>query len=592
MALDGAFLHCLRQELADTLMDAKIEKVHQPSKEELVLLLRNRNGHKKLYFSIRASGARVCLTNASPENPASPPMWCMLLRKKLIGGRLTAIRQIGLERVLYFDFDCFNELGEAVKLTLAAETMGRYSNVILLEHTPQGAKIVDAMRRVDFSAVRPVLPGMMYEMPPSSVDRVDFSSISPEKLADIISLEQGISLADALSSRIQGLSPLLCRELAHRAVHGRECYAHEMTADERTRLCYHTERLQRAAFFGEGRVPYLLRKPDGTPLEFSFLPIIQYGLSAVGAEMPSFSELLEAFYAERDQAQRHRQQAQELLRVLTTASERLNRKQQNQQKELKECADRETKRLYGDLINAHMHEIPRGASSADLVNYYDPDCRVLTVPLDPALSAAKNAARYYKEYRKAQRAEQILQEQLSNGTAELKYLDSVFDALSRAETAREIAELRAELEAAGYVRSRSSRQKLPPAPGPLRFVTDDGLTVLVGRNNIQNDRLTFQTAQNGDYWFHVKGIPGSHTILQTQGDEPPESSLVQAAILAAFHSKASASSQVPVDYTAVRFVKKPSGARPGMVIYEHQHTVYVTPDAALAKRLAYQEGRA
>ena len=573
MALDGAFLYCLRQELRQRLQDARIDKIHQPSKEELVFAMRGRNGTEKLYLSARVISPRVQLTAISQENPATPPPFCMLLRKRLTGARLVDIRQSGLERVLYFDFDALNELGDTVRLIVAAELMGRHSNLILIG---EGDRIVDAVKRVDLSMspIRPILPGAPYVAPPSDAERYDALLREPSEIADVV-WQSGLPIDKALQSAVQGFSPLVCREIAHRAGE---------TAD-RERLIEAITRIREALLSDGRRAPYLLYRADGSPLEFSFLPITQYGLDATGREAESFSALLDDFYAEKDAAERMRRYAHDITRTLTTATDRLVRKLNNQRRELAESGEREQKRLYADLINANLHVIPKGAASAELMNYYDENCAMLTVPLDPSLSAAKNAQKYYKEYRKAKTAEEILGQQIALGETELKYLESVSDALSRAGDSRELEELRRELEQSGYLRVKKDKRRTVQPTKPLSFCSDDAFTILVGRNNVQNDQLTLRTAKGSDWWFHTKNIPGSHTVVLTDGVEPPESTLRQAAILAATHSKAAASAQVPVDYTQIRYVKKPSGAKPGMVIYENNRTVYVTPDAALCERL-------
>ena len=584
MALDGAFLSCLREELTAGLPEARVDKIHQPSREELVVALRTRAGTKKLYLSARVNSPRVHFTDIPLENPAAPPMFCMLLRKRLTGGRLAGIRQEGLERALYFDWDCVNDLGDIVRLTLAVEIMGRHSNIILIDET---GRVIDAIKRVDpdMSSVRPVLPGLRYSPPPAAAGRLDLSRTTPERFLAALEAGRDLPLSKALLEVSHGLSPLLCRELSHLAARGRDPLVSAMTGEDRDRLLFYLRRVKAAVETGENRVPYLLTKTDGTPLEFSFMPITQYGLAALGRELDSFSAVLDAFYAGRDQAERMKQRAHDILRVLTAAAERTARKLSHQREELARSGDRDTLRIYGELIHANIHAIPKGADAAELINYYDPDCAPLRVPLDPALSAAQNAQKYYKAYRKAQTAEQILAEQIAQGEAELRYIDTVFDALSRAATWRELSELREELAAGGYLKRERSRQK-PPAPlGPLAFESDDGFSILVGRNNIQNDRLTLKTARGGDVWFHVKNIPGSHVIVATGGRTPPDRTLEQAAVLAALHSRAAGSAQVPVDYTEVRNVRKPAGARPGMVIYEGNRTAYVTPDPALAERL-------
>ena len=583
MALDGAFLSCLREELTAGLSDARVDKIHQPSREELVIALRSRSGSKKLYLSARANSPRVHFTDIPLENPASPPMFCMLLRKRITGGRLAAIRQPGLERALYFDLDCVDELGDIVRLTLAVEIMGRHSNIILIEN----GRVVDAIKRVDMemSSVRPVLPGLPYSPPPAAAGRLDLSAVEP---ADFLAaMEQGpdYPLSKALLNTAHGLSPLICREVSHLAARGRDPLVSDWTKEERERLLFYLGRVKAAVETGENRKPYLLLRADGSPLDFSFMAVTQYGLEALGREMDSFSSLLDAFYAQRDAGERMKQRAHDILRILTNLSDRTARKLDRQREELARSGDRETLRIYGDLINANLYAIPRGAASAELIDYFDPVCGLKTVPLDPALTAAQNAQKYYKDYRKAQKAEQILQQQIAQGEEELQYFDTVFDALSRASTWRELGELREELAAGGYLRLQRGRQK-PPAPlGPLRFLSDDGFSILVGRNNVQNDRLTLRTARGGDVWFHTKNIPGSHVLVVTEGQTPPPRTLEQAAVLAALHSKAAGSAQVPVDYTEARHVRKPAGAKPGMVIYDSNHTAYVRPDAALAARL-------
>ena len=587
MALDGAYLSCLREELSQTLVDARIDKIHQPSKEELMLTLRHRGGIERLYISTRANSPRIHFTSVALENPAQPPMFCMLLRKRLTGGRLAAIRQPGLERALYLDWDCINELGDMVRLTLAVEIMGRHSNMILFG---PDQVIIDSIKRVDLemSSVRPVLPGLPYTPPPSMADCLDLSCSRPEDFLRALESGKDEELAKALLRISHGLSPLVCREVAHLTARGQDVRVSQLTDELRQRLMFYLGRVQTALRTGEYRCPYLLTTTDGTPLDFSFMPITQYGLSAVGREMPSFSETLDAFYSQKDAAERMKQYAHDLLRILTNTSERITRKLAHQREELARSSDRETRRIYGDLIHANAHAIPRGVSRVELINYYDPDCQSITVPLDPALSPAQNAQKYYKEYRKAQTAEKILAEQIKQGEGELQYIDTVFDALSRAASFREVAELRQELASQGYMRLQKGKQK-PQAPlGPLEFRSDDGFRILVGRNNVQNDRLTIKTARGSDLWFHTKNIPGSHVIVLTEGKDPPARTLEQAAILAALHSKAADSAQVPVDYTAVRHVKKPTGAKPGMVIYETNQTAYVRPDRLLAERLRVQ----
>ena len=585
MALDGALLHGIKEELIGALEDARIDKIHQPSKEELVFAVRSHQGNKKLYISTRPSSPRIHLVTRTPENPDTPPMFCMLLRKRLTGGRLMAIRQNGIERALYFDFDCINELGDLVRLTLAVELMGRFSNVILLD---ADNRIVDVLKRVDWemSPTRPLLPGLSYEVPIALAQKHDVSTTTAEEIVAAVMRHTDRDLSDALITVTCGVSALVCREIAHHTTRGAAVTVGEMTADQVDRLAFYLRRVKEAIESADGRQPYMLLK-QGEPYDYSFIPITQYGISAVGRPFSTFSELLEEFYEKRDAAQRMKQRSQDIFRVLTNATDRITRKLANQQEDLRRSEKRDLKRKYGDLINANLHLAKHGASSIDVIDYFDENCPTVTIPLNPAWSAAQNAQRYYKEYRKAQTAEKILTEQIEQGKQELQYIETVFDALTRASTGRELDELRQELIAGGYmhVSSRGKKVKLPPPLPPIHCVSSDGYDIYIGRNNVQNDKLTLKTAHGSDWWFHTKNIAGSHVILVTRGDTPPDRTIEEAAVLAASHSKAAASSQVPVDYTPVKFVKKPAGAKPGKVIYETNQTLYVTPDETLIKRL-------
>lgn len=584
MALDGAFLRALSRELSDNLTDARVDKIHQPQKEELVFCLRGRGGVQKLLFSARVQSPRVHLTENVPENPASPPMFCMLLRKHLQGAKLIAVRQTGFERALFFDFATRNEMGDPVTLTLACEMMGRNSNLVL--YNADTKKIVDAVKRVDFetSETRPVLPGAAYLPPPTMAGKLDVGDVDENAVITRLRTAPDGALCDALLDATQGLSPLLCREAAVIATGSADTPLSFMGEVQWEALASFLKKARETALCGASR-PYLLYKPDGAPLEFSFLPITQYGLSATGREVSSLSALLDAFYAEKDEAERLRVASRDLTKLLTQNRERVARKIARQREELASSEKREEKRLYGDLINANLGEIPKGASSAEVVNYYDEACGMITIPLDPSKTAAQNAQKYYKEYRKAQTAAVVLKEQIAAGEEELLYLETVADALSRAGSTREIGELRQELAAGGYIRLPRGKQKAPAALPPMEFVSSDGFAVYVGRNNRQNDLLTLKTARGRDMWFHVKNIPGSHVIIVCNGQPLPDRTVTEAATLAAYFSKAQNSAQVPVDFAEVRHVRKPAGAKPGRVIYDHQQTVYVTPDEKMVAKL-------
>ncbi len=574
MALDGAFLRHIAKEL-EKAVGAKVDKVYQPNREELVLSLRTREEALRLLLSARANSPRVHFTRFAPENPAVPPMLCMLLRKRLAGARLAHIRQTGLERALALEFDAVNELGDRVSLSLIIEIMGRHSNVVFVDG--EGV-ILDALKRVDagMSSQRLVLPGLRYEAPPAQ-DKLCMLEIPPERVVELLdACEKRAELSKALLGALQGVSPVVCRELQYRAGNGAELFTGALDGTSKERLYAALEELFQTVRAVSGR-PYGVADGRGKPVDFSFLPIRQYGEAGNCVRYESFSELLDAFYAQKDSVERMRVRSQDLLKVLTTASERLSRKIGHQKEELKQCAERDKLRMFGDLLSANLYRVEKGLPFADLENFYEEGQPLIRVPLDPSLTAAQNAQKYYKEYRKARTAEEMLTVQIDQAEKELLYLDSVFEALSRATVERELAEIREELKEQGYLRVQRSKQKAPPLLGPLEYRTSDGFALLAGRNNRQNDRLTLRQADKNDIWFHTKNIPGSHVILVTGGKEPSEEAVIEAAELAAAHSKAKLSSQVPVDYTRVRNVFKPQGARPGMVNYVKYQTVYVTP---------------
>ena len=583
MALDGALLRHIKKEIEEHAIGAKVDKIYQPNREEMVLSLRTRSDSLKLLMSARANSARIHFTRFVPENPKAPPMLCMLLRKRLAGARLAAVRQPGLERMLCLDFDATSELGDEIRLTLVMEIMGRYSNIIFVD---ENGKIIDALKRVDaeMSSERLVLPGLTYQLPPPQ-DKLCLLDVSVEDILDRLRRLPGdTELSKALLNTMQGVSPVVCRELQHLTGHGNDLTVHTMSEAQFGRLAFFLNRMAETVKNADGQ-PFMVANPQQKPLDFSFMNIEQYGLTAVVTQRESFSELLDAFYSERDRIERMRTRSQDLLRVLTTVSDRLSRKINVQRAELEHCAERDTMRMYGDLINANLYRLEKGVSHAELENFYEESQPTVTIKLDPALTPSQNAQKYYKAYHKARTAEEMLTVQISQAQQELSYLDSVFEELSRAATEQDLSEIRAELTEQGYIRAPRGKQKQPAGQGPMEFRSTDGFRILVGRNNRQNDRLTMKQANNRDVWFHTKNIPGSHTILETDGRAPTETAMTQAAGLAAFYSRGRDSAQVPVDYTEVRNVSKPQGAKPGMVIYVNYKTLYIMPDSGLAEKL-------
>ena len=574
MPLDAVCLSGVVRELRESLLGLRVEKVQQPARDQVVLTLR---GGRKLLLCAGASQARIHLTAASRENPASPPMFCMLLRKHLTGGRLTAIDQPALERVVILTLDIVDELGEPGCRKLVAECMGRYSNLILLDGQD---RIIDCLRRVDMemSERRQVLPGLFYHLPPAQ-EKADPLAAGPEDFSRL--LEEANPDREAsqfLLVSFFGLSPLVCRELADRAGGGGtvgNCAA----------------ALQEAFFAWQEQVragdfrPCMLLK-EGKPSDYSYFSIRQYGGSMACQEWGAFSPMLDAFYETREQLERVRQRGQDLHRAASNARDRAKRKLALQEKEYAQTQDRDRLRICGELITANLYRMERGQLRLRAQNYYDPEGGELDIPLDPLLTPQQNAAKYFKQYGKAKTAESYLKEQMAIARRERDWLESVLDELTRAETEQDFLDIRRELQEAGYLKGAAPGKKAPRR-GPSRprtFRSSGGFRILVGRSNTQNDQLV-REAFRSDYWFHTQRIHGSHVILCAGGQEPDRQSMTEAAMLAAYFSQGREGGQVAVDYTQVRNVKKPNGARPGMVVYDPYQTAYVTPEEALVKAL-------
>ncbi|MBM6921421.1 NFACT family protein [Phocea massiliensis] len=582
MALDGAFLYVAAKEMREILVGSRVEKIAQPSKEELTITFRLRGGSRKVLFSANASSPRVHFTDIALENPKTPPMFCMLLRKHIGSGKLVAIRQNGLDRVIAFDFETVNELGDVVIVTLAAEIMGRHSNLILIG--PEG-RIIDAVKRVsdEVSSVRTVLPGGTYTLPPAQ-DKLDLLCTSDEEIMERFLSLPSIDCAKSLMQTLEGISPVLSRELIYRALKGGDIEKDRLSSYYKNRIREEISALR--ARLLDGTCEYIAVQDEAKKLrEFTLMDLTQYGNVEKKESFDSPSALLDNFYAERDRVARMKQRSHDLLRLLINATERITRKLAVQEEELRACADRETLRMYGDLLNANLYRMEKGGREVTVENFYEESCPPVTIRLDPRLSPSQNAQKYYAEYRKAATAEDMLKDLMAKSRQELIYLDSVFDAVTRTEGESELLEIREELAEQGYIRLPKKRNRMLKAQPPMKFMSSDGFSILCGRNNKQNDQLTMKTAKNYDMWLHTQGVAGSHVIIEADGKEISDQAITEAAIIAAYHSKARESAQVAVDYTRIKFVKKPAGAKPGMVIFTDYQTAFVTPDEELVHRL-------
>ncbi len=571
MPLDSVTLSAVAAELRVRIVGSKIDKVQQPERDTILLSLHGPAGSARLALCGGVGNARVHITQAAYENPLQPPMFCMLLRKHLVGARIAALEQPERERILIFHLDAYDEMGAPVRKALVAEMIGRGTNLILVDGEE---RIIDCLRRVDsdMSALRQVLPGLIYRLPLRQSKPDFFSLSSPERAMLWARRDPALSPEDWLLRTFSALSPLLCREMVFR------CGG----ALDRMPACM--DSLAESVAAGEFTPCMLLH--EGKPKDFSFLRIRQYGDAMQEEVFPSFSALLDAFYTRRSRQEDMRRRTAELRKTVRNALERTERKLLAQSEDLKRSGEREIKRRWGELITANLYRAPKtGADSMTVEDFYTDGAPQITIPLDPLKSPQRNAAAYFKEYAKAKTAEQHLTKLIAQGRESAAFLASVLDELERAGGDAELADIRRELTETGYLRQkRGGKEKLRPA-APLHYRSSSGYEILVGRSNLQNDTLTTKTARKGDLWFHVKDIHGSHVIVRCDGAEADAQTLREAASLAALHSQASEGGKVPVDYTRVRYVKKPSGALPGMVVYTDHSTIIAEADEALAEKL-------
>ena len=580
MPLDAVCLEAVLEELRPRLLGLRIDKVQQPARDQVILLLR---GNQRLLLNAGANAPRIQLTELTRDNPAEPPMFCMLLRKHLVGARVADIVQPGLERLVRLELDITDDFGQPGKRTLVLEAMGRRSNLILLDGE---GRIIDCLRRVDaeMSASRQVLPGLYYE-PPASTGRLPVTEETEEGFREKLAAANPERQLDAfLLDNYFGISPLIAREIAFRAAGETDRHIFELTREGEERF-WSAFALVISTATEKQFTPFLIER-EGAPLDFSYLPITQYGDAAQASRWESFSAMLDGFYEARERQERVRQRGADLIRTATTARDRLRRKLAMQEKDYAATQDRDRLRICGDLITSNLYRMERGQSKLTCENFYDENCGEITIPLDPLLTPQQNAAKYYKRYTKAKTAERYLREQMDIARRDLEYLESVLEEISEAETEQDFLDIRCELREAGYLRGQGKGKKEMKRPAkPREFRTTTGFRVLVGRNNRQNDKLTMKDADHRDLWFHTQKIHGAHVILCAEGREVDDDTIVEAAKLAAYYSRARDSGNVPVDYTQVKNVKKPTGARPGMVIYNTCRTVNVTPEEALVKQL-------
>jgi len=593
LPFDGIVAKCVVKELSGLLEGGRIEKIFQPEPDEININIRSKNSNYRLLLSANPTYPRIHITGASKENPSSPPVFCMLLRKHLAGGRIIGFDFNNYERIIGIRIESANELGDISVKKLIIEIMGKHSNIILVN--PEN-RIIDAIKHVDsdVSSVREVMPARPYTPPPAQ-DKKTPEEIDTEVL--ISGMENSSArLEKYLLENIKGFSPLLCREICCNADVEYLRAANSLTGPEKIRLKAAVENIFKKIIHNEFR-PTIAYEDEShkRPLDFHCLKLSQFVFTV---SLDSISEVLDRFYKSKDEAERLRQKQADLLKVLNNSIERCRKKLSIQEETLREVADREKLRLYGELITANIYNIPKGAKTARVQNYYSENNEWVDIPLDENLLPQQNAQMYYKRYAKAKNTYIHTKQQIEETRQELDYLESVLQSLDNCVRPEEIDEVRYELFEQGYMagkmksryngsgkksRAGSKKNSVEKPSEPLRFKSSDGYDIFVGKNNRQNDWLTLRQASSNDIWLHTKNIHGSHVIIKKRQSDIPETTLKEAAILAAYFSKARYSANVPVDYTTVKNVSKPSGAKPGMVIYVNYKTITVTPDAETVK---------
>ncbi len=582
MSFDGLVTYGIVTEFKNKIVGGKINQIYQPERDEIIMTVRTFEGNFKVLLSASASNSRVHFTEGKKENPITAPLFCMIMRKHLVGGKIVSVEQEGFDRVIKIGVESYTELGDLTVKTLIIEIMSRHSNIILVGND---GKIIDSIKHIDLtvSKVRQVLPGFFYSPPPTQ-DKINPILATKEEIFKSLSqLPQDFSADKALVEIFFGLSPLISREILYRF------YKNSRVMLSQIDISAYTEEIFR--FFegiknGEFSPTVALDMPDKKPVAFSCVKLTQYE----GGKLSfynSISEAVDGFYMSRGEREHLTQRSAHIVKIINNNIERCRKKVLIHKENLKKAQNRDKYKIYGDLLTANMYKMISGATKVEVENFYEAPPSVVEIPLKADLSPSQNAQRYYKLYTKAKTTEMYSKEQIKEAQEEQYYLETVLESVSKAESASDIAEIKDELSQEGYIPSvKNKKSKFNKKTAPMEFLSSDGYKILVGRNNHQNDMLTIKMAFSTDIWLHTKIIPGSHTIIRAEGNkEIPEKTILEAATIAAYFSKAKNSTQVPVDYTVVKNVKKPSGAKPGLVIYDNYNTVYVTPNEETVNKL-------
>ena len=572
MALDGTLLYSLKNELENLLIDGKIDKIHQPEKDEIHLLIRNNKVNYRLLLSAHSNYPRLHLTTISKTNPKKAPSFCMLLRKTLQNGRIRRIEQPYFDRVIKITIDSYDELNILQPKELIIEMMGKHSNILLVDG--EKGKIIDSIKRIgmEVSSLRQVLPGLPYEHPPlDKVSPFDIESLS--SFMEVLTRRPQDSLIKGLFGNIIGFSPLISRELIERAGLDEDLSVNFLKDEGFYQLYQEYKKLMEA--LKSHTVFPAVYSERGKPKAFSIYPLTHLS-PYERRDFDEISQVLEYYYYTKDHKERLKQKSQDLRKTVSLKLQRLVNKYGKLEKDYQNAENAETFKLKGDLVTANLHRMKKGDKEVEVENFYDPELKSVKIPLNIRMSPSENAQKFYKKYNKAKNARIEVRKQMIRTKEEIEYLQGILSSIDHAQDLNDFEEIREELEEQKIVKSKKKTKKKQSSPtSPLAFETSQGFRVLVGKNNKQNDKITFKIAHKEDLWFHVKDQPGSHTVMLLKGETPSEESILEAATLAAYYSKGQNATKVSVDYTQRKHVKTPRGAKPGMVIYENFSTILV-----------------
>lgn len=585
MPLDATAVRCAAYEINENLAGGRIEKIYQPERDEIVLIVKNNKSTNRLVISANSQNPRIYLTREVKENPSEPPMFCMLMRKHILSGKIISVESVGFERVCKINVLSRNEMGDAVEKHIMCEIMGKNSNIILVD---ENEKIIDSVKHVDLtvSRVRNVFPGLAYRLPPDA-DRKNPLDLTKSEIEDCITLfGEGKSVEKAMTASMMGLSPLLCREAAYRAIGKCNLSVGEMKKSEQESVAAELFTMMQKIKDNDFDAVVLYKDGDATPMDFAAFEITQYGEGYTTNKRESISEAMEEFYQKRDSAERMRSRSYALMKNMTSRLEKIRKKLTLLHTTLQDASKKEKYRVAGDIITANLYRMKQGDKILTAVNYYDEACGEIEIELNEALSPSKNAQAYYKKYQKAKVAEVEAAKQIEKAEIEADYFESVIHEIEEAKTPSELDDIKEELTAGGVLKTTfaKKKQKRKVNTAPVEYLYK-GYKIYAGRNNIQNDYLTLKIGRANDLWLHTKTIPGSHVLIKNSGEDFPPEVIEAAAVIAATNSKGKKSPKVEVDYCPVSHVKKPNGAKSGMVVYEGYSTAVVNPDEAFCEKL-------